>query len=422
MLRLDTKTRELAARARFGFNAVGGYSAQTMLRLLQPNASSVMITYGGMSKQPLVVPTGAFIFKDITLRGFWLTRWLERDERTTQGEGRRDMLHRVSTAVRDGVLRVPLGTPARRPPRQPSRRASPRRHGGRRRPHHPHPRSQKNSRSSLTARRASSFPLDSPLVARGDERMAYLIDSHTVYPHANARRHSQGWPTSARARPAVRRHISSRGRRIRARAFAFARARTKAPPSPRRRRPQSRPRASTRRVRRDETRRSSERGFEGFARVRAGAREMCGIFSVLRLTGDARKNRQRVYQLAKRLRHRGPDSYGMEVRVDDEGRQTFMVHKRGTSWHWGKSGDQPLFTDASKKTAFIANGEIYNHAELREKYGIVSENKSDCQVIGHLSVPSNTDEELCVRVGRYVCVCDRGSRERCHRGGERSYG
>jgi asparagine synthase (glutamine-hydrolysing) len=111
---------------------------------------------------------------------------------------------------------------------------------------------------------------------------------------------------------------------------------------------------------------------------------MCGIFSVLRLTGDARKNRQRVYQLAKRLRHRGPDSYGMEVRVDDEGRQTFMVHKRLSIVAPGKSGDQPLFTDASKKTAFIANGEIYNHADLREKYGIVSENKSDCQVIGHL--------------------------------------
>ena len=108
MLRLDAKTRELATRARFGFNAVGGYSAQTMLRLLQPNASSVMVTYGGMSKQPLVVPTGAFIFKDITLRGFWLTRWLERDERSTQGQGRRDMLRSVSTAVRDGVLRAPL--------------------------------------------------------------------------------------------------------------------------------------------------------------------------------------------------------------------------------------------------------------------------------------------------------------------------
>jgi trans-2-enoyl-CoA reductase len=106
-LRLDAKTRELATRARFGFNAVSGYSAQTMLRLLQPNASSVMVTYGGMSKQPLVVPTGAFIFKDITLKGFWLTRWLEHDEKTTQGAGRRDMLAQISREIRDGALRTP---------------------------------------------------------------------------------------------------------------------------------------------------------------------------------------------------------------------------------------------------------------------------------------------------------------------------
>jgi len=118
---------------------------------------------------------------------------------------------------------------------------------------------------------------------------------------------------------------------------------------------------------------------------------MCGIFSVLRLTGDARKNRERVYQLAKRLRHRGPDSYGMEVREDASGRQTFMVHKRLAIVAPGESGNQPLFTDASKNIAFIANGEIYNHQELRDKFNIVSANKSDCQVIGHLYEQHGTE-------------------------------
>lgn len=108
MLRLDAKTRELAAKARYGFNAVSGYSAQTMLRLLQPNASSVMVTYGGMSKQPLVVPTGAFIFKDITLRGFWLTRWLERDAHENAGAGRRAMLDQVSDLIRRNVVSNPV--------------------------------------------------------------------------------------------------------------------------------------------------------------------------------------------------------------------------------------------------------------------------------------------------------------------------
>ena len=44
---------------------------------------------------------------------------------------------------------------------------------------------------------------------------------------------------------------------------------------------------------------------------------MCGIFAVLGLKGDPKLNRKRVYNLAKRIRHRGPDSYNMDVRVDE---------------------------------------------------------------------------------------------------------
>ena len=45
---------------------------------------------------------------------------------------------------------------------------------------------------------------------------------------------------------------------------------------------------------------------------------MCGIFAVLGLKGDATANRKRVYRLAKRIRHRGPDSYNIDVNVDDK--------------------------------------------------------------------------------------------------------
>jgi trans-2-enoyl-CoA reductase len=43
-----------------------------------------LVTYGGMSRQPVTIPTSALIFKDVKLEGFLLTRWLEthsRDER-----------------------------------------------------------------------------------------------------------------------------------------------------------------------------------------------------------------------------------------------------------------------------------------------------------------------------------------------------
>ena len=111
---------------------------------------------------------------------------------------------------------------------------------------------------------------------------------------------------------------------------------------------------------------------------------MCGIFAVIGLTGDPLLNRKRVYGLAKRIRHRGPDSYKMDVSIKEDGTQSYMVHKRLSIVAPGPSGEQPLYTDASHDTTFIANGEIYNHEALREKYNIVSENKSDCQVIGHL--------------------------------------
>ena len=34
-----------------------------------------MVTYGGMSREPVTVLTAALIFKDISVRGFWMTRW-----------------------------------------------------------------------------------------------------------------------------------------------------------------------------------------------------------------------------------------------------------------------------------------------------------------------------------------------------------
>jgi trans-2-enoyl-CoA reductase len=34
-----------------------------------------MVTYGGMSREPVTVPTSALIFKDISVRGFRTTRW-----------------------------------------------------------------------------------------------------------------------------------------------------------------------------------------------------------------------------------------------------------------------------------------------------------------------------------------------------------
>jgi trans-2-enoyl-CoA reductase len=34
-----------------------------------------MVTYGGMSRQPVIIPTSSLIFNDVRLKGFWMTQW-----------------------------------------------------------------------------------------------------------------------------------------------------------------------------------------------------------------------------------------------------------------------------------------------------------------------------------------------------------
>lgn len=63
---------------RLALNCVGGKSSTELMRLLANQG--VMVTYGGMSKQPITVPTGAMIFKEIKLFGYWMTEWTNRNK------------------------------------------------------------------------------------------------------------------------------------------------------------------------------------------------------------------------------------------------------------------------------------------------------------------------------------------------------
>lgn len=54
-------------------NCVGGKNALEMLRHLQH--SGCMVTYGGMSREPVIIPTSSFIFKNHSFYGFWMTAW-----------------------------------------------------------------------------------------------------------------------------------------------------------------------------------------------------------------------------------------------------------------------------------------------------------------------------------------------------------
>jgi NADPH:quinone reductase-like Zn-dependent oxidoreductase len=60
---------------RLALNAVGGESALRQLNLLANGGTQV--TYGAMSRRPLMIPNKFLIFRDMRFRGFWLSAWLD---------------------------------------------------------------------------------------------------------------------------------------------------------------------------------------------------------------------------------------------------------------------------------------------------------------------------------------------------------
>ncbi|KAJ2110553.1 mitochondrial 2-enoyl thioester reductase [Coemansia sp. S142-1] len=69
-----TQVRALGA-VKLGLNCVGGRMALSMTKHL--SAGATLASYGGMSRQPVVMPTSLLLFKDIAARGFWMNRWYE---------------------------------------------------------------------------------------------------------------------------------------------------------------------------------------------------------------------------------------------------------------------------------------------------------------------------------------------------------
>lgn len=63
------------------------------------------MTYGGMSRQPVTAPTSALIFKDIQLRGFWMSRWSK--ENSTSPE-RQKMYKDIQDLMLKGAVKAPI--------------------------------------------------------------------------------------------------------------------------------------------------------------------------------------------------------------------------------------------------------------------------------------------------------------------------
>ncbi len=103
---------------------------------------------------------------------------------------------------------------------------------------------------------------------------------------------------------------------------------------------------------------------------------MCGIIGVFDLKKQAEKLRPQVLEMAKTIRHRGPDWSGIHLE-----KNAILAHER-LSIVDPQSGRQPLYSDDGNLILAV-NGEIYNHNELRNQtngdYNYLT--KSDCEVI-----------------------------------------
>ncbi|WP_457616985.1 asparagine synthase B [Lutibacter sp.] len=103
---------------------------------------------------------------------------------------------------------------------------------------------------------------------------------------------------------------------------------------------------------------------------------MCGIVCAFELKEKTGGLRPQLLEMSKKIRHRGPDWSGIFANE-----KAILAHERLAIVD-PASGKQPLFSEDGK-LVLAANGEIYNHQELRKQFegSYHFQTASDCEVI-----------------------------------------
>ena len=99
-LREEVKQVTNSAPIRLGLNAVGGDSALRLANCLAPG--STVVTFGAMSLQPLKIPNGLLIFKDLRFQGIWINKWYDN---ATMDE-RMEAFRRLFEMAKRGLLKT----------------------------------------------------------------------------------------------------------------------------------------------------------------------------------------------------------------------------------------------------------------------------------------------------------------------------
>ena len=116
---------------------------------------------------------------------------------------------------------------------------------------------------------------------------------------------------------------------------------------------------------------------------------MCGIvgqfhFRGATTPGEAARDRERVHRMRDAIAHRGPDDAGLWQSEDG---RVVLGHRRLSIVDLSPAGHQPMANEDGA-VQIVFNGEIYNHAELRQRLRLDDRHRfrsrSDTEVIVHL--------------------------------------
>lgn len=87
---------------KLGIDAVGGAATARLGDVLSEGAT--LVNYGAMSGEPCMMPPTVIIFKDITVRGFWLAKWFK----TSTPEQQKTLYGSLIELIAKGQLSAPI--------------------------------------------------------------------------------------------------------------------------------------------------------------------------------------------------------------------------------------------------------------------------------------------------------------------------
>jgi NADPH:quinone reductase-like Zn-dependent oxidoreductase len=95
-------TATAGSRPRLALDAIAGPATRRLAAALAPGG--IVVNYGMLSHAPCEIDANDLVFRDVSVRGFWLTQWFA----AAPPAERRRLHDRLCGFVLDGTIAVPV--------------------------------------------------------------------------------------------------------------------------------------------------------------------------------------------------------------------------------------------------------------------------------------------------------------------------